>query len=242
MSRSSFGPELWRTNQPQEGQADCLSIPMRPSAPYAMSTSTFSTIWLRATPGYEAFSKTQGISGGLSTEATCRNYGPHDAFETMTRDARSCGRCEPDGRRSSDDRSKIVTIEERVKLVRSGRLTEEELLAELSSPSLIVRANAVLQLSLHPDLSPPTINALVTLASRRDPGPPVVGSVTLPNLAAAALCWVGSDRTTAAYEAVMEGLDEVRSADIRWLVENNRPAANPQPDPDSGGDSNSDDG
>lgn len=123
-----------------------------------------------------------------------------------------------------------MTIEDRVKLISSGSLTEEELLGELGSTSLIVRANAVLQLSLRRDLAPPTVNALATLACRRDQGPRILGSVTLPNLAAAALCWVGSDRTLAAYEAVLRGLDDARSTDIRWLVENNRPDANPQSD------------
>lgn len=119
-----------------------------------------------------------------------------------------------------------MTVEDRIKSIIDDHLSEEELLKALTSTALHICVNAILELSKRPDPSPPVVDALVALALGRGRKTRLLGITTLPCLATAALSWIGSEQTIAAYEAIMAKIDEPRASDIRQLIQAHHPDIN----------------
>lgn len=116
-----------------------------------------------------------------------------------------------------------MKVETTVQRIRSGDVDAKELLELAKSGPIVLRANAIIEISRRGLDTQDVLAVLGRIAAEPPDSGIVRGSITLANLAVAALEWIGSTESRKEYQRILEGFGPERRSDVEFLILNNEP-------------------
>ena len=171
---------------------------------------------------------------GLSQEALIRKYSHLYQNLSVYAEHKHCGvvlearlLTNPDGSQKAvvvieKQKRTVEDVQSTVDAILAGKCTEQDLVGHARSDFVLIAANAVIALTKLDELSQEAVLALKELAIA-DQKKVLFGTVTIANLAFAALKWLGTKSSEEEYLKLVESVSSERIEDVENLVSQGPP-------------------